>query len=489
MQGTVIARDDTPSSDRFFFVTDGDSPGKGSFIQYGSGTGTVIARVAEVYRTNEYFENAESVSESLTQGQEISSRLPVDEWEVSLGEAVIMGEFQEDRITRVTEAPAPGQEVEPAESPLVKEFLGLEPGGIELGDIQQQDVPATLDLTDTLQKHFALLAQSGAGKSYTAAVLLEELLDRDNAPAVVAVDPHGDYTSFADDRQYMSDVKVFGERDISIAVNNLSADRIDEFFDLSHPQRRQLRKVFSDLRDRDSDDYGLRELRQAVEQQEMDSKTRYVLLDKLGEMSSMSVFGDMDSPGPGDLEPGTLNVLDLSEVINHRKKQVIAAYFGRRFFHLRRSGSIPPFLYLVEEAHNFAPEEVPASSKSVIEKIAREGRKFHASLGLVSQRPVRLSTTALSQCNTKFVMRVTNPNDLEHISQSSEGITGDVKKQIPSLKTGEAIVMGEAVNYPAFIDVRQRNSKESGAGKRLEDALEDWREEKQQRQEDAEAFM
>ncbi|MFB6217265.1 MAG: ATP-binding protein, partial [Candidatus Aenigmatarchaeota archaeon] len=163
--------------------------------------------------------------------------------------------------------------------------------------------------------------------------------------------------------------------------------------------------------------------------------------------------------------------------------------FAQRFFALRRQGSVPPFLYLVEEAHNFAPGEKPAPSKGVIEKIAREGRKFHASLGLISQRPVRLSTTALSQCNTKLVMRVTNPNDLEHISQSSEGITSDVRGQIPGLKTGEAIVMGEAVNYPTFIDVRERKSKESKAGEGLEDAINDWKQQEEQEDKDAEAFM
>jgi len=63
---------------------------------------------------------------------------------------------------------------------------------------------------------------------------------------------------------------------------------------------------------------------------------------------------------------------------------------------------------LFEEAHNFAEDSAPSPSRSVIEKIAREGRKFHCSLGLISQRPVRLSTTALSQCNTQFILRVTN---------------------------------------------------------------------------------
>ena len=99
--------------------------------------------------------------------------------------------------------------------------------------------------------------------------------------------------------------------------------------------------------------------------------------------------------------------------------------------------------------------------KSIIQKIAREGRKFHASLCLISQRPIQLSTTALSQCNTHIILRVTNPYDLEHIGKSSEGLTRDVMDTISSLRVGEALIVGEAVNYPLFVRVRPRQSRPS----------------------------
>lgn len=488
MIGTVIQKEETPSSEEFFFVNRDDVVGKGSYIQY-EDDGIVIARVAQVYKTNEYFENAESVSESLKSGEDIREKFPVDDWEVSVGKAVIMGKFKEDMVQRVSSSPSPGKEIGKADTDKVERFLGLKQDGLNIGSIQQQDVDASIGLTDTLQKHFAVLAQSGAGKSYTASVLLEELLDRESSPAMLAVDPHGDYTCFADDENYMKDVKVFRDRDISISVNSLSAERLDSYFDLTPAQRRELGKAFSYLNRGENTDYGLEALESRIEQQEMNSSTRYVLKDRIREMKSMEIFGKTDSPSSNDLEPGKLNIIDLSGIINHQKKQVIAAYFGRQFFRLRRQEKVPPFLYLVEEAHNFAPEKAPSPSKTVLEKMAREGRKFHASIGLISQRPVKLSTTALSQCNTQFILRVTNPNDLEHIAQSSEGITSDVKNQIPGLKTGEAIIIGEAVNYPAFIDVRERRSKQSEQGEGLEQALDDWREEEERKDEDVEAFM
>ncbi len=490
MAGTIVGWNDTPSSDEFYVVLDEDI-GKGAYLEYGKGDETVMARIAEVFRSNEYFENPESVSESMRKGESIRDRFPVDDWEVSIAKAVVMGKFSQGMIKRVSQAPSPGQEVEKADSDRVKRFLGLVEGGLVIGTVQQQGLDASLDMTDTLQKHFAVLAQSGAGKSYSASVILEELLDRENAPAVVAVDPHGDYTSFAEDENYMSRTRVYGDSDLGIAVNKLSAEQVAMFFngEMSGPQREELREVFSELNRSENTDFGLEDVISRIKAKEMNSSVKYALMRKLRKLDSMDIFGKTDSPAPVDIEPGRLNIIDLNDVINNQKKQIIAAYFGRRFFRLRRRGSIPPFLYLVEEAHNFAPGEAPAPSRPVMEKIAREGRKFNCSLGLISQRPVRLSTTALSQCNTQFILRVTNPNDLEHIAQSSEGITSDVKNQIPGLKTGEAIVIGEAVNYPTFVDVRERRSKEAESSDALEEALEDWEEEQERKDSDAEAFM
>jgi len=99
-----------------------------------------------------------------------------------------------------------------------------------------------------------------------------------------------------------------------------------------------------------------------------------------------------------------------------------------------------------------------AISKSIIETIAREGRKFFTSIVLVSQRPVKLSTTALSQCNTHVIMRILNPYDLDYIGRSSEGIDRSTMNSITSLGVGEAIIVGNAVNHPIFVRVRKRKT-------------------------------
>ena len=90
-----------------------------------------------------------------------------------------------------------------------------------------------------------------------------------------------------------------------------------------------------------------------------------------------------------------------------------------------------------------------------------------------------MSTTALSQCSTHIILRVTNPYDLDHIKQTSEGIDQRTLDMITSLRTGEAIIVGEAVNYPVFFKVRKRVSQESRHETTLEKAAVEFEENKE----------
>ncbi len=184
---------------------------------------------------------------------------------------------------------------------------------------------------------------------------------------------------------------------------------------------------------------------------------------------------------------GCLSVIDLSGYVSLKNKRIIVTHLARKLFNARKEGRIPPFILFIEEAHNFAPQQVEKSeaiSKSVIETIAREGRKFGACLTLITQRPVKLSTTALSQCDTHVVLHVSNPYDQEHIGRSCEGISRELLNLLPGLKVGEAIVAGGAVNYPVIVKVRKRKTELLPVSKSLEELCEEFR----RKVEDLEAF-
>ena len=121
--------------------------------------------------------------------------------------------------------------------------------------------------------------------------------------------------------------------------------------------------------------------------------------------------------------------------------------------------------------------------------MAREGRKFGASLCLISQRPVQLSTTALSQCNSNIILRITNPFDLKHIGESCEGIDSRMQDSITSLRVGEALILGEAVGAPVFVSVRKRRSQTVVRGESLEKIAQEFEEKSQRKEDEIEAFL
>jgi len=179
----------------------------------------------------------------------------------------------------------------------------------------------------------------------------------------------------------------------------------------------------------------------------------------LSELEHLTLFGSQENPILKKvINQGEITIFNLQNEISIRKKQIIVDYICSRLFYLRRMNEIPPFLLIIEEAHQFCPEAAhsKALSKYIIETVAREGRKFMACLCLISQRPKKLSTTALSQINSKLILNIKNPYDLKHLMDSSEAITKEYADMISSLGVGEMLLMGNAVNYPIFLKIRER---------------------------------
>lgn len=331
--------------------------------------------------------------------------------------------------------------------------------------------------------------------SYLVSNLIEEILDREEGkPAIIIVDPHGEYLGFAEDEAYVSKTNVFDKKNLNIATYKLSASQICEFQPfITSVERRELSKLIKKLKEQ-KEVYDLNELITAVEMSDIRPNTKAPLISWLSDLNSTGLFGNVDSPGIEELaKSGQLSILDLSDFIHLRDKQIIVTYIARKLFEARRLNKIPPFIFVVEEAHQFAPEVVKrarAISKSIIETIAREGRKFNASLVLISQRPIQLSVTALSQCNSSILLRIVNPYDLDHVAKSCEGITRDILQMLPGLKVGEAIITGAAINYPLLIKIRERKSKESTKiGIKLEDAALSFVNQLNKSKKDLDAFM
>jgi hypothetical protein len=123
-----------------------------------------------------------------------------------------------------------------------------------------------------------------------------------------------------------------------------------------------------------------------------------------------------------------------------------------------------PLLLVYEEAHKYVPKSDLAryrSSKMSIERIAKEGRKYGITLLIASQRPSEISETIFSQCNNFIAMRLTNPVDQDYVKRLLPDSLGGLTDMLPTLKSGEALLIGDAVVMPSLVQIDKCNPEPS----------------------------
>lgn len=107
-----------------------------------------------------------------------------------------------------------------------------------------------------------------------------------------------------------------------------------------------------------------------------------------------------------------------------------------------------PLLLVMEEAHRYLSTDNVGLSKSMVRRIAKEGRKFGVGSMLISQRPSEIDETILSQCGTLFSLRISNSTDRSRVKSAMADSLSGIVDSLPILRTGEAIVTGEAAKLP-----------------------------------------
>ncbi|MHA1794909.1 MAG: ATP-binding protein [Promethearchaeota archaeon] len=492
--GIVIATTDgnSPSVNHFAFLSTPFSPSfsplvkRGQYCLVDTFQGQIIGLVEEIHIMNNYFHDFQTVKNFTMANLQVNHFLPSDEWEIQIAEVQVLGYIHTNKKIETISSPEefkmiessgfpvkPGNQVYLLQGEFLHYFLGFKTNGLQIGTLNHYSTSVSLDLNRLFNKHVAILAQSGAGKSYLVSVMLEELLMRPSSvgtPGMILIDLHGEYRFLKQKIELNTiDKDKIGEIQSKIQIINASfmqigiSDMLPYDFqryqpNITYPQLRELQQILENL-DQNQTRVDLNELFKQIEKQtEINSKTQSTLIAWLEDLARLNIFTQTTKPCITDLiHPGKLTILDFSTILSMRKKQIFVDFFTKQLFYFRRKRQIAPFILFLEEAHNFLPEtdSKSAFAKHILETLAREGRKFFAQLVLISQRPVRLSTTALSQCNTHIIMRITNPYDLNHIKNSSEALTSDSIKIISSLPTGSAVILGGATNYPVFFKVRR----------------------------------
>ncbi len=191
----------------------------------------------------------------------------------------------------------------------------------------------------------------------------------------------------------------------------------------------------------------------------------------IGEKAKKITFEETLSQLLGYQEKNESNVtvIDLSgvpfEVLSITVSLISRILFEYGYFYKRfRSEQNPdekinndiPLLLVYEEAHKYVPTSDLVkyrASKNSIERIAKEGRKYGVTLLLASQRPSEISETIFSQCNNFIAMRLTNPNDQSYVKKLLPDTMGKLIDTMPSLKAGEALLIGESIILPSIVQI------------------------------------
>jgi len=423
-----------------------------------------------------------------------------------IGEARVIGYLKEDEgghksVRRPRFAAAPGHSVYIAGDTFLQEFFttGIE-HGIEVGHlINRSGVRVQLD-PNGLRRHLAIIAQTGAGKSYLAGKLLESLVEL--GATVLVLDPNSDYvqirkvtedantpyqsahkTSFAGrvdlyrvpgvEHHRFSEELVGPSQPFTVRFADLTTD---EIFDLAGIRenftriREAVQQAVEALQD-DSVDYTPVELNQRLTEmtrsEDNDRQTRDAARGAsryIEPLSRYRIWGEVDFNLNAMLQPRKVTVIDLAGG-GQRVVAYVADKALREIWRRALAGQLEhPVFVLLEEAHTLVPGgRSTTRASSIINTIASEGRKFRVFLLLVTQRPSKINEEALSQCGSQIIMQVTNPRDQNSIENAAEALSKELMADLPGLNRGEAIVIGQLMRVPAMIAVSGRTSAEGGA--------------------------
>lgn len=173
-----------------------------------------------------------------------------------------------------------------------------------------------------------------------------------------------------------------------------------------------------------------------------------------------------------------LTVLDVSglppEVLSTVVGTLIRIVYDLLYwaFELPISGRNQPLLIVLEEAHVFLPAGGDSAAHRIISRIAKEGRKYGVGLCVVTQRPGEIESTVLSQCGTMIALRLTNTVDRTKVEGTMPDDLGALSGMLPALRTGEGIVLGEAMPIPSRIQFFKARKRPRGDDPEMPEA---WR--------------
>lgn len=356
---------------------------------------------------------------------------------------------------------------------------------------QDESIDATIHIPSMLSKHFAVVGSTGVGKSTAVSLLLRKAIESDRKLRILILDPHNEFAAAFPELAVVIDTDTL---DLPFWLMRLEefaevlfrgrppvAEELDILRDLMPEAKRAFRGNESALMRRMADKssmtadtpvpYRIADLLALIDERigRLEGRSEKPFLRSL-KMRIMSAVNDpryhfmfsnntisdtiMETIAhifriPGDDRPiSTFQLAGIpSEVVNS-----VASVLCRMAFEIAlwSNGAIH-MLVVCEEAHRYVPADPTLGffpTRQAIARIAKEGRKYGVSLGVITQRPGELDQTILSQCSTLFAMRLANDRDQEIIRSAIPDSSISTTSFISSIGNGEAIAFGEAIAVP-----------------------------------------
>lgn len=388
----------------------------------------------------------------------------------------------------VTRYPTPGTQVYPVSSADMDQiYSAIENAQVQIGTVYPtSSTRAALYVDALLGKHFALLGSTGTGKSTSAALILHRICDLSPKGHIVMIDPHGEYAAAFSDNGAIYDVNNLAlpywlmnfEEHCEVFVTSKGpefsqdADILAKCLLAARAKNRMaegmvrltvdspIPYLLSDLSAIISNEMGkldkgtnsLPYMRLKARIDEIKADPRYSFM-----FSGMLVADTMQDflakifRLPSEGKP--ISIIDTSAMPSEITSVVVSVLSRLVFDYAIWSRKEPqrPILLVCEEAHRYIPSSTLGAGQSVrkiLERIAKEGRKYGVSLGLITQRPSDLAEGVLSQCGTIISMRLNNDRDQQFVKAAMpEGARGFLDS-IPALRNRECIICGEGVAIP-----------------------------------------
>jgi uncharacterized protein len=371
--------------------------------------------------------------------------------------------------------------------------------GVEIGRLSQDErIAATVNVDALLKRHFAVVGTTGVGKSSAVSLLLHKAVESRPNLRVLVLDPHNEYAGAFHGKGISLDAAsldlpfwifrfdelvdvvfrgrppVPGEADIlqemvtnararyqmsqtsafssSLIRRPIGLDSSKVTVDMPVPYR--ISDVFTGIdeamgkleaRHNRAD---MRSLKVRLEALCHDPRFRFMFGRTTVEDNLERIIAQIFRIPKDGLPITILQLAGIpSEVVN-----ALVSLLARMAFDVAMlSQGRFEVLIMCEEAHRYVPQDPNlgfAPTRAALARIAKEGRKYGAYLGVVTQRPGELDPTILSQCSTVFAMRLANEHDQEIIRSAISGSSESTISFLSSLGQREAIAFGEAIATP-----------------------------------------